>query len=203
MAGHPLSPEFVLLRFGPSRGVRPTACCGAASWPGSCPAMPGQEIDNEQLRRAVNADLLPLLLREEGRQASLPGCRRPAAPPTTGRSRARAPRAVRRSSPTIRILASARRAPGTWRGSPPRARPRRTGRRCVRRSTPSCRESAPFSPEQRAWLNGFFAGLVSLDGAGVTALSPEQNAALMPRRRATATPAKRPGTIRPCRWPSA
>ena len=30
--------------------------------------------------------------------------------------------------------------------------------------------------EQRAWLNGFFAGLVSLDGAGVTALSPEQDA---------------------------
>jgi sulfite reductase (NADPH) flavoprotein alpha-component len=41
-------------------------------------------------------------------------------------------------------------------------------------------ETAPFSVEQRAWLNGFFAGLVSLDGAGVTALSPEQNAALMP-----------------------
>jgi sulfite reductase (NADPH) flavoprotein alpha-component len=41
-------------------------------------------------------------------------------------------------------------------------------------------ETAPFSTEQRAWLNGFFAGLVSLDGAGVTALSPEQNAAMMP-----------------------
>src|SRR5882724_10630886 len=41
-------------------------------------------------------------------------------------------------------------------------------------------ETAPFSDEQRAWLNGFFAGLVSLDGAGVTALSPEQNAAMMP-----------------------
>src|SRR6476661_2638233 len=41
-------------------------------------------------------------------------------------------------------------------------------------------ETAPFTDEQRAWLNGFFAGLVSLDGAGVTALSPEQNAALMP-----------------------
>ncbi len=41
-------------------------------------------------------------------------------------------------------------------------------------------ETAPFSDEQRAWLNGFFAGLVSLDGAGVTALSPEQSAALMP-----------------------
>jgi len=41
-------------------------------------------------------------------------------------------------------------------------------------------ETAPFTTEQRAWLNGFFAGLVSLDGAGVTALSPEQSAALMP-----------------------
>src|SRR5438045_9091004 len=41
-------------------------------------------------------------------------------------------------------------------------------------------ETAPFSNEQRAWLNGFFAGFVSLDGAGVTALSPEQSAALMP-----------------------
>jgi sulfite reductase (NADPH) flavoprotein alpha-component len=41
-------------------------------------------------------------------------------------------------------------------------------------------ETAPFSDEQRAWLNGFFAGLVSLDGAGVTALSAEQSASLMP-----------------------
>src|SRR5882724_13361515 len=41
-------------------------------------------------------------------------------------------------------------------------------------------ETAPLSDEQRAWLNGFFAGLVSLDGAGVTALSAEQSAALMP-----------------------
>jgi len=40
-------------------------------------------------------------------------------------------------------------------------------------------ETAPFTSEQRAWLNGFFAGIVSLDGA-VTALSPEQSAALMP-----------------------
>ena len=31
-------------------------------------------------------------------------------------------------------------------------------------------ESAPFTPEQRAWLNGFFAGLLSLDG-GITPLS--------------------------------
>jgi sulfite reductase (NADPH) flavoprotein alpha-component len=41
-------------------------------------------------------------------------------------------------------------------------------------------ETAPFTQEQRAWLNGFFAGLLSQEGAAVTALSPEQNAALMP-----------------------
>ncbi len=40
-------------------------------------------------------------------------------------------------------------------------------------------ENAPFSAEQRSWLNGFLAGLVSLDGAGVTPLSPEQGAAVM------------------------
>lgn len=40
-------------------------------------------------------------------------------------------------------------------------------------------ESAPFSEEQRSWLNGFFAGLLSLDNAGVTALSPAENAAMM------------------------
>lgn len=38
--------------------------------------------------------------------------------------------------------------------------------------------TAPFSDEQRAWLNGFFAGLVSLDQ--VTALSPNQAKGLMP-----------------------
>ena len=40
-------------------------------------------------------------------------------------------------------------------------------------------ESAPFSPEQRIWLNGFFAGLVSLEGT-VTPLSSAESAALMP-----------------------
>ena len=39
-------------------------------------------------------------------------------------------------------------------------------------------ETAPFSEEQRAWLNGFFAGLVSLDQ--VTALSDDQSKGLMP-----------------------
>jgi sulfite reductase (NADPH) flavoprotein alpha-component len=41
-------------------------------------------------------------------------------------------------------------------------------------------ESAPFTPAQRAWLNGFFAGLISLDGSAITPLSAEQSAALMP-----------------------
>ncbi|HEY0300308.1 MAG TPA: sulfite reductase subunit alpha, partial [Rhizomicrobium sp.] len=40
-------------------------------------------------------------------------------------------------------------------------------------------ETAPFSEEQRTWLNGFFAGLVSLDASGVTALSGDQAAALL------------------------
>jgi|tagenome__1003787_1003787.scaffolds.fasta_scaffold20968365_2 sulfite reductase (NADPH) flavoprotein alpha-component len=40
-------------------------------------------------------------------------------------------------------------------------------------------ESAPFTPEQRAWLNGFFAGFLELSAGGVTALSPEANAALL------------------------
>jgi sulfite reductase (NADPH) flavoprotein alpha-component len=39
-------------------------------------------------------------------------------------------------------------------------------------------ESAPFTIEQRTWLNGFFAGLLSLDG-GVNPLPPEVAAALM------------------------
>jgi sulfite reductase (NADPH) flavoprotein alpha-component len=39
-------------------------------------------------------------------------------------------------------------------------------------------ETAPFTPEQRAWLNGFFAGLMNLEG-GVTALSAEESAKLM------------------------
>jgi sulfite reductase (NADPH) flavoprotein alpha-component len=38
-------------------------------------------------------------------------------------------------------------------------------------------ESAPFTIEQRTWLNGFFAGLLSLDG--ISALSSAEAAALM------------------------
>ncbi|HEY4142325.1 MAG TPA: sulfite reductase subunit alpha [Pseudolabrys sp.] len=40
-------------------------------------------------------------------------------------------------------------------------------------------ETAPFSEDQRAWLNGFFAGLIALDGTGITPLSADQGAALM------------------------
>jgi sulfite reductase (NADPH) flavoprotein alpha-component len=40
-------------------------------------------------------------------------------------------------------------------------------------------DTAPFSAEQRAWLNGFFAALISPDPAGVTPLSAEQGAAVM------------------------
>ncbi len=39
-------------------------------------------------------------------------------------------------------------------------------------------ETAPFSAEQRNWLNGFFAGLISLDNVA-TPLSAEQGAAVM------------------------
>jgi len=45
--------------------------------------------------------------------------------------------------------------------------------------SPLVPETAPFSDEQRAWLNGFFAGLISLDGSGITPLSDEQAAALL------------------------
>lgn len=41
-------------------------------------------------------------------------------------------------------------------------------------------ESAPFTPEQRTWLNGFLAGFVSFDGNAATPLSPDQSAALLP-----------------------
>jgi len=40
-------------------------------------------------------------------------------------------------------------------------------------------ETAPFSTEQRAWLNGFFAGLVAPAGGGVEPLSAEAGAAVM------------------------
>ena len=52
-------------------------------------------------------------------------------------------------------------------------------------------ENAPFTPEQREWLNGFFAGLLSLDG-GVTPLSAEEAAALMRSSLAPAPAANGP-----------
>jgi sulfite reductase (NADPH) flavoprotein alpha-component len=48
-------------------------------------------------------------------------------------------------------------------------------------------ESAPFTAEQRVWLSGLFAGLLSLEG-GVTALSAEQVAALLPGASGVAAP---------------
>jgi sulfite reductase (NADPH) flavoprotein alpha-component len=48
-------------------------------------------------------------------------------------------------------------------------------------------ETAPFSPEQRTWLNGFFAGLLSLDG-GVNPLTSAQAAAFL--KIGNATPAQ-------------
>ena len=44
---------------------------------------------------------------------------------------------------------------------------------------PMLPDNAPFTAEQRAWLNGFFAAVFSPQGAP-TSLSPEQAAALMP-----------------------
>src|SRR3954470_23451009 len=40
-------------------------------------------------------------------------------------------------------------------------------------------ENAPFSPEQRTWLNGFFAGFVSIEGE-ITPLSLSESEALLP-----------------------
>jgi sulfite reductase (NADPH) flavoprotein alpha-component len=40
-------------------------------------------------------------------------------------------------------------------------------------------ESAPFSPEQRAWLDGFFVATLGLTESGITPLSPQDAAALL------------------------
>ena len=47
-------------------------------------------------------------------------------------------------------------------------------------------ETAPFTPEQRAWLDGFFAAALGLTDSGVTALSPQDGAALMAGAAASA-----------------
>src|SRR5687767_15871663 len=48
---------------------------------------------------------------------------------------------------------------------------------------PTLPETAPFNPAQRAWLNGFFAGLVSHNGSGPNsnALADVQTPAAMPQ----------------------
>ena len=53
-------------------------------------------------------------------------------------------------------------------------------------------ESAPFSAEQRVWLNGLFAGLLSLED-GITPLSLDQAAALLPGALDLAAPATSTG----------
>ena len=70
-------------------------------------------------------------------------------------------------------------------------------------------ESAPFTPEQRTWLNGLFAGLFGLQES-VTPLSTAEAAKLLPGLLEARAPAPadepttaRPGTIRRCRCPSA
>jgi sulfite reductase (NADPH) flavoprotein alpha-component len=45
-------------------------------------------------------------------------------------------------------------------------------------TAPMIPENAPFSVEQRAWLNGFFAGLLSSDSQSGTALPAQESAAL-------------------------
>ena len=52
------------------------------------------------------------------------------------------------------------------------AEERGEGTRTAQAASAMIPEGAPFSPEQRSWLNGFFAGLLSLDAAaGATALN--------------------------------
>ena len=66
-------------------------------------------------------------------------------------------------------------------------------------------ETAPFTAEQRAWLNGFFAGYL-LDGDATRAVAAGRRGADARRRRSAARPTTttaRPGTTRPCRSPSA
>lgn len=51
-------------------------------------------------------------------------------------------------------------------------------------------DSAPFTAEQRAWLNGFFAAILSADQAAPTALSAGDAAALLPELPAAAPAAE-------------
>ena len=68
-------------------------------------------------------------------------------------------------------------------------------------------ETAPFTPEQRAWLNGFFAGLLRSTARRHSRCSPADAAALMPARPPSTAvegdDGERPGTTRRWRWRSA
>jgi sulfite reductase (NADPH) flavoprotein alpha-component len=55
--------------------------------------------------------------------------------------------------------------------------------------------NAPFSDQQRQWLNGFLVGMLGLDGT--TPLSPEQTSAML-----GPTGDGDDGTTRPCRSPT-
>src|ERR1700730_18598575 len=63
-------------------------------------------------------------------------------------------------------------------------------------AAPMIPENAPFSPEQRAWLNGFFAGLLSSDARSSSALGaledPALTAALSAQNSWPATTPRRP-----------
>ena len=50
----------------------------------------------------------------------------------------------------------------------------------MNKPTPLIPDSAPFTPEQRAWLNGFFAGMYSRGAGSVPALATAAPAALTP-----------------------
>jgi penicillin G amidase len=110
--GFPLPPEFLLLQFEPEPW-RPTDSLlwgRLMAWQLSGNA--GQEIQDEHLRRVVDPDLLELLLREDGKQVSLPGLS-----PTRSASNNWAISGARTASgspilandPHLRLT-----APGTW-----------------------------------------------------------------------------------------
>lgn len=52
--------------------------------------------------------------------------------------------------------------------------------------------TAPFTPEQRAWLSGFFAGFATPDEAPITPLSADANAAVMTNNTADADDGEAP-----------
>jgi len=72
-------------------------------------------------------------------------------------------------------------------------------------AAPMIPENAPFSPEQRAWLNGFFAGLLSIGSPDGTVLPAQESAALATAFAPGTAPQAAeddgaPGTIKPCRF---